>query len=137
MAIIWIYPNQHTILWNNMELSKLRDHIWLHTPGYKCSPKIIVAVKHLWIWKASQKYLLQMLTKILLPMLTKINPANTHQNIPANAHHNIATNRSVQPYMVMAVMVHIIRPYMVGIWYGIFEIYSLLVSIWIWILCSV
>ena len=88
MAIIWIYPNQHTILWNNMELSKLRDHIWLHTPGYKCSPKIIVAFKHLWIWKASQKYLLQMLTKILLPMLTKINPANTHQNIPANTHQN-------------------------------------------------
>ena len=51
-------------------------------------------------------------------MLTKINPANTHQNIPANAHHNIATNRGVQPYMVIAVMVHIIRPYMVGIWYG-------------------
>ena len=62
-----------------------------------------------------------MLTKILLPMLTKINPANTHQNIPANAHHNIATNRGVQPYMVMAVMVHIIRPYMVGIWYGILK----------------
>ena len=61
-----------------------------------------------------------MLTKILLPMLTKINPANTHQNIPANAHHNIATNRGVQPYMVMAIMVHI-RPYMVGIWYGILK----------------